>query len=50
MNDQTDSDRAVSWEEDNSIQYPIVKTQYPIAIVSFQKPNTQYPIPIVKTQ
>ena len=43
MNDQTDSDRAVSREEDNRIQYPI-------AIVSFQKPNTQYLIAIVKTQ
>ena len=43
MNDQADSDSAVSREEDNS-------TQYPIAIVNFQKPNTQYPIAIVTTQ
>jgi hypothetical protein len=34
MNDQTDSDRAVS-REDN-------RTQYPKAIVGFQEPTTQY--------
>ena len=33
MNDQADSDRAVSREEDNS-------TQYPIAIAIVKKPNS----------
>jgi hypothetical protein len=41
----TDSDRAVSREEDNSTQYPIVKTQYPIPNSNSQFPITQYPIP-----
>jgi hypothetical protein len=46
MNDQTYSDRAVSREEDNSTKYPIPNTQYLIAIVSFQKPNTNSQNPI----
>ena len=45
MNDQADSDSAVSREEDNSTQYPIVKTQYPIPNSNSQFSKTQYPIP-----
>ena len=46
MNDQADSDRAFSREEDNNTQYPIVKTQYPIPNSNSQNSKTQYPIAI----